>query len=103
MNARANPGLMWTLRKGFWNWLATFKYRGNKPASFPVPTDDRQRIEAVPLSVVTPSIRIEAIPVADRVPADEAQPLKNLFYRFQLLMYRLFPAMQPGLPQIDAD
>jgi hypothetical protein len=103
MNTRTDPGLIWTLRKGFWNWLAVFKFGGNKPATFPVPTDDRQRIEAVPLNAMTPSIPIENIPVADRVPADEAQPLKKLFYRFQLLMYRLLPAMQPDLPPVDAD
>lgn len=103
MNQRTSPGMMWTIRKGFWNWLAKFKYRGNKPAHFPVPVDDPQRIGTVPLSSVTPAIPINNIMVADRVPSDEAQPLKKLFYGFQLLMYRLLPAMQPGLPQVDAD
>jgi hypothetical protein len=103
MNQRATPGLIWTLRKGFWNWLAAFKFRGNKPANIPVPTDDRQRIEAVPLNEMTPGIPIKNIPVSNLIPRDEAQPLKKLFYRFQLLMYRVFPAMQPGLPPVDAD
>src|SRR5262252_9763937 len=103
MNQRTSPGMMWTIRKGFWNWLAKFKYRGNKPAHFPVPVDDPQRIGTVPLSSVTPAIPINNIMVADRVPSDESQPLKKLFYGFQLLMYRLLPAMQPGLPQVDAD
>jgi heme peroxidase/lipoxygenase len=98
----ADTGLTWTFRKGFWNWLGKFKFRSNRPAVIPVPTNDGRQIEAVPLNSMVPAIPIENILVADRVPADEAQPLKELFYRFQLLMYRLFPAMQSGLPPIDA-
>jgi hypothetical protein len=100
---RASPGLGWTLRKQFWNRLAVFKFKGNKPAYIPVPMDDGKPIIPVPLSSVSPGIPISNILVADHVPSDEVQPLKKLFYRFQLAMYRFYPAMQPGLPPIDDD
>src|SRR5580704_11520975 len=96
-------GLLWRFRKGFWSLLGLFKFRGNKPAVFPVPKGGDRRIVPTPLAAVVPGIPIGDILVADHVPADEAQPLKKLFYRFQLLMYRLLPAMQPDLPPVDAD
>ena len=37
------------------------------------------------------------------MPADEAQPLKFYFYEFQVGMYSVLPAMEDGLPPIDAD
>src|SRR5437764_6384722 len=82
-------GLLWRLRKGFWSLLGVFKFRGNKPAVFPVPKGGDRRILPTPLAAVAPGIPIRDILVADHVPADEAQPLKKLFYRFQLLMYPL--------------
>jgi hypothetical protein len=96
-------GLLWRFRKGFWSLLGLFKFRGNKPAVFPVPKGGDRRIVPTPLAAVAPGIPIGAILVADHVPADEAQPLKKLFYRFQLLMYRLLPAMQAGLPPVSDD
>ena len=94
---------MWRLRRGFWNFLATRKFAGNKPATIPVPREDGRTLQAVSLESQFTGIPIPNIRVADHVPADEAQPLKVLFYRFQVAMYRLFPAMQEGLPPIDAD
>jgi hypothetical protein len=95
--------LLWRFRKGFWSLLGLFKFRGNKPAVFPVPIGGDRRIAPIPLAAVAPGIPIEDILVADRVPPDEAQPLKKLFYRFQLLMYRLLPAMQARLPPVSDD
>jgi hypothetical protein len=96
--------LRWALRKGFWNLLAVFKFRNNKPALIPLPTGgSRRHIVPVPLRSVIPGVPIDGILVADHVPADEAQPLKKLFYAFQLLMYRLYPPMQPGLPPVSDD
>jgi hypothetical protein len=94
---------MWALRKGFWNRLATTKFASNKPATIPVPRDAGQSIRAVSLASKFPDIPISNILVADHVPADEAEPLKVLFYKFQVGMYTAFPAMQAGLPPIDAD
>jgi arachidonate 15-lipoxygenase len=96
-------GLFWRLRKGFWNLLGLIKFRSNKPAVFPKPTGGGRPIVATPLASVAPGIPIQDILVADHVPADEAQPLKKLFYRFQLLMYRLLPAMQKRLPPVSDD
>jgi hypothetical protein len=94
---------MWKLRRGFWNFLATRKFAGNKPATIPIPRQDGRRLQAVSLETQFPGIPIPNIRVADHVPADEAQPLKVGFYRFQVAMYSLFPAMQNGLPPIDGD
>jgi hypothetical protein len=94
---------MWALRKKFWNGLATRKFASNKPALIPVPLDDERRLNTVSLGSQFPGIPIPNIRVADRVPQDEAQPLKYYFYKFQVAMYTILPAMQSGLPPIDAD
>jgi len=93
---------MWQLRRKFWNNLATRKFAGNRPALIPVPVDDG-RIETANLASQFHDIPIPNIRVADRVPADEAQPLKFYFYKFQVGMYSVLPAMQSGLPPIDAN
>jgi len=69
----------------------------------PVPVDDGRRLNAVSLASQFPGIPIPNILVADHVPEDEAQPLKYYFYKFQVAMYTILPAMQSGLPPIDAD
>ena len=94
---------MWALRKKFWNGLATRKFAINRPTSIPVPDDDGRRLNAVSLGSQFPGIPIPNIRVADRVPDDEAQALKYYFYKFQVAMYTILPAMQSGLPPIDAD
>ncbi|KYG03989.1 hypothetical protein BE21_49130 [Sorangium cellulosum] len=93
---------IWAVRKRFWNALATFKFRHNKPVGVPVPRRDR-RLDPVILAEQFPGIPVSNILVADRVPADEALPLVDGFYWLQVMLYRLFPPMQRGLPPIDAD
>jgi hypothetical protein len=91
---------MWELRKAFWNRLATFKFASNKSAMIPVPRDEGKKIKAVSFASQFPDIPIPNILVADHVPDDEAQPTKVTFYKFQVGMYTLFPATQPGLPVV---
>ena len=52
---------MWRLRRAFWNWLLTFKYRHNKPLVVPPPVAGERPIEPVPLA---PSSRISLLPVS---------------------------------------
>ena len=92
---------MWKLRKWFWSGLATKKFAGNRPAVIPVPSADGPGLGTVSLASQFPSIPIPNILVADSVPADEAQPLKVIFYKFQVAMYRILSPMQPGLPQLQ--
>jgi arachidonate 15-lipoxygenase len=94
---------MWELRKQFWNGLSTKKFAGNHPAVIPIPRDDGQRIKTVNFASQFPGIPIPNIRVADHVPEDEAQPFKVYFYKFQVAMYTILPAMQSDLPSIDAD
>ncbi|HEX8071140.1 MAG TPA: lipoxygenase family protein [Pyrinomonadaceae bacterium] len=94
---------MWQLRKAFWNRLATKKFASNKPATIPVPRDGGRELKAVSFASQFPGIPIPNIRVADHVPDDEAEPLKVAFYKFQVGMYTVFPANQPGLPPISAD
>jgi len=94
---------VWGLRRAFWNAIAVLKYRANRPAVFPVPRDDDRPLHAVSLASQFPRIPIQNILVADAVPADEASPLKRIFYDIQVALYRWFSPMQPGLPGIDAD
>lgn len=94
---------MWKMRKKFWDTLATRKFASNRPAVIPIPRDDERKLKAVSFASQFPGINIPNIRVADRVPEDEAQPLKYYFYKFQVAMYTLLPPMQPGLPPIDDD
>src|SRR5947207_1240010 len=94
---------MWKLRKNFWNALATRKFSSNQPTLIPIPADDGPRLNTASLGSQFRGIPIPNILVADRVPVDEAQPLKRYFYKFQVGMYSVLPAMQSGLPPIDAD
>jgi arachidonate 15-lipoxygenase len=94
---------MWSLRKWFWNRLAILKFRANRPATFPVPSDEGKKLEAVSLGSQFSSIPIANIRVADHVPSDEASALKHAFYAGQVALYRMFSPMEPGLPSIDAD
>jgi arachidonate 15-lipoxygenase len=94
--------MLWGARRAFWNRLAITKFRANKPASIPVPTDG-PRINAVSFAREFPKIPIPNIRVADRVPDDEASRLKYLAYQVQVALYSLFSPMQEDLPSIDAD
>ena len=94
---------MWKLRRAFWNGLSILKFRANRPRPIPVPTDDEGRVLPIPLSERYPSIPIANIPVAANVPADESTPARLLFCRVQAWLYRHFPPVQPGMPEIDPD
>jgi Lipoxygenase len=94
---------MWKLRKAFWNRLATWKFSKNRPAIIPIPQDEDAKIKAVSLASQFRGIPIPNIRVADRVPADEAQPSKYYFYQFQVAMYSVLSPMQSGLRSIDPD
>ncbi|WP_224244224.1 lipoxygenase family protein [Hyalangium gracile] len=96
-------GLMWQLRRRFWDGLAVLKYRYNKPAEIPIPQGDGQQLKAVSFESAFPGIPIPNILVADSVPKDEASRLKYLFYQAQVALYSLFPPMQEGLPPVDPD
>jgi hypothetical protein len=101
-DAQVRP-ISWKLRKWFWNRIATLKFGANKPADIQVRGGMVREIKAVPLVSQFPGIPIPNIHVADYVPPDEAKPLIYLFYKFQVALYRYYPAMQPGLPEIDPD
>ncbi len=94
---------MWALRKRFWNFLAILKFRVNRPAVIPLPSDDGRTIAAVSFTDQFPAIPIPNIRVADHVPADEASRLKYYFYEFQVALYRWFSPMQAGLASVAAD
>jgi arachidonate 15-lipoxygenase len=94
---------MWAARKAFWNKIAISKFRANKVATIPVPTDDRRKLEAVSLVSQFPSIPISNIRVADHVPSDEKSTINSTFYDIQVGLYDGFSPMEAGLPSIDAD
>ena len=60
--------MSWRVRKAFWDGLAVFKFRVNKPVVVPVPRADGRRLEAVSLASQFPDIPIANIRVADAVP-----------------------------------
>src|SRR5262245_38880661 len=109
--AKLSARWQWAIRKSFWNNFARLKFRGSRPQKFPVPSGSPRRIEAVDLTSKFPSIPIQSIKVADRIPWDELagqkflrdfphKLLMILFTRFQVGMYRILSPMQPGLDEI---
>lgn len=94
---------MWTLRKQFWNNIATTKFSRNKPAVIPVPGDDQRKLKPVSLASQFSGIDIPNILVSDHVPDDEANSFIHAFYDFQVAMYTVLSPMEDGLPPIDAD
>lgn len=96
-------GLSWTLRRLLWDGVILFKYRVNKPADIPLPVKQKRRIRSVPLRQAIPSVHVERVLVADRVPADEASRSKRAFYAFQIWLSKVFGPHLPGLPAVDPD
>jgi arachidonate 15-lipoxygenase len=94
--------LPWALRRRVWNAQVLLKFRQNEPATIGVPPEDAP-LRPVPLSERVPGIRIDEILVADRIPPGEDDRKRERFYRLQVALYRRLPAMQPGLPPVDAD
>jgi arachidonate 15-lipoxygenase len=101
MADRERP-LSWRLRRGFWNRISVMKFKGNKPAQIPEPTDTT-RLVPIPLSRSAPTIPIDNIRVADKVPADEVSRLNKTVYKIQVGLYKRYPPMQSGLPPIADD
>jgi len=96
--------LQWVIRRSFWDALTVLKYRGNKPVHIPVPPAAFDGpVESVPLRVVFPTIPIDAIPCAKKVPADEASPFKRRFYGLQAWLAKVFAPHLPGLPEVDPE
>lgn len=94
--------LSWRLRRGFWNRISVLKFKGNKPAHIPEPTDTTKLVP-IALSRSVPTIPIDNILVADKVPADEVSQLKKTVYKMQVGLYKLYPPMQEGLPSVAND
>lgn len=105
----------WRIRKAFWDEIACIKFRMNAPVTVAGLLEtccnkDRQRMTAIPLNSVFPSIPIYNVRLAHHVPRDEKSvnfreavkyAFKWIFFQCQVLLYAFFPAMQAGLSSID--
>jgi hypothetical protein len=78
--------LGWRVRRAFWNGIAVAKFKANKPARIPIPTNT-EKLTTVPLSTAEPELPIANIRVANKVPADEASRLSKLVYKVQVGLY----------------
>ncbi len=93
--------LGWRVRRTFWNRFAAFKYRHQEPSAIPVPTDSGKPVKLIPFTTVYPDVPVNCIVVGDKVPKDEAQPLKRRFSLMQGRLARWYSPMQPGLPEVS--
>lgn len=93
----------WRLRRGFWNHLTTFKFGFSKAVPIKPPPPSTPRIGLIPFSAKYPDLPIRRIRVYDSIPPDERIVVKILVTRLQAWLNRVYPAMQPGLPEIAAD
>ncbi len=92
----------WKLRKWFWSHWQTFRLSVNKPQNIGAPQPNKKTIKAIPLKEKYSEIPLDIL-VYDQLPPDEAKLGMRIFVSLQLFLNRLFPAMQPGLPEIDPD
>ncbi|MDF0668501.1 MAG: lipoxygenase family protein [Nitrospira sp.] len=113
--------LQWTIRKGFWNFVAKRKYRRNIPMVVDHPHRTPARLQLIPLVQVYPSIPISDIWIADHPLQDEGRAKRGMLRRLLTRLYpKFFPEelvlrvlawlytttcgpMQPGRPEIPAD
>lgn len=113
--------LEWTIRKGFWNFVAKQKYRRNNPKPVDRVTHTSPSLRLIPLAEVYPDIPITDILIADRPPPDEMYTVGGLLARFLAwlspkssaeervlrVLARLYPTrlspMQPDRPGILPD
>ncbi len=80
-----------------------FKYEHQEPTPIGEPTAPDPGMAMVPLNSVYADIPIVRLTVADRIPPDQAEPLKKGFTRFQRVLDALFPLREAGLPEVPAD
>ena len=94
---------LWPIRKGFWNWIAITKFKGNKPAKIEVPRPQPDELTGVPFVSKFKKVPVDNVLVPSYVPKDEASKVKYYFYQFQVAMYSILSPQQKGMPPIDAD
>src|SRR5262249_18521084 len=92
----------WKRRRGFWDGLAIFKFRNEKPSPIPAPTPDDRPVRLVPFLARSPRYPVHGVMIGHHVPADEAEKVKTAFSRLQALLDRWYPPMQRGMPPVDA-
>ncbi len=103
--AEAWRSLQWWFRKWFWIVLSWFKAAMNKPLVIPMPPAHVPLIKPVPLGQAIPEIPIKNILVCppEHIPVDERSLSKQLFFKLQLWLYKVYPPMQARLPSISRD
>lgn len=100
--SQTQPPRSWRFRKWLWTRWQTFRFSLNKPAKISAPQPNKGTIKAIPMRQKHPRIPMDIL-VYDRIPADESRLATRIFVALQLFLNRLFPAMQPNLPEIDPD
>ena len=93
---------MWAVRNALWNRLTVFKFRSYKPVKVPTPSN-QPLIELVPMAGRYSGVPITEIVIAAKIPADEAEKSRYLFYRFQAWLARVFSPMGHEVPEVPAD
>ncbi len=98
----------WAIRRSVWNRIVATKFETNARLNVTRLSKDPEPLNMIPLTLIFPSIAIENVLIADRIPADEQYPRVRTFFRHRLSrifmrLYSLLSPMQPGLPSIDAN
>ncbi|MGB7872279.1 MAG: hypothetical protein WBM01_29120 [Mycobacterium sp.] len=101
------PGmLMWSLRRGFWDFFAWVKFRFAKPADIKLPPTERWYIEPKPLNKAIPQIPLHNVKACTRadIPRDERSFRNDTVFDFQVWAYTTcLSPMQRDLPPIHED
>lgn len=100
--------IVWGMRRGLWNFIATVKFKNNEPlAILPVP-GRFEELTAVPFRQRYPSIPVQFLQVASRTPEDERRPRLQYFKKVMMFvcqraLCKVFSPMQHGLSPVDFD
>jgi hypothetical protein len=95
--------LSWKIRRFIWDTMFILIYKKKEVEEIPLPPETPTHVSAIPMVAREPEIPIRKILVADVIPGDEYSKKMHYAYLLRRLMYKFYPANQPGLPGIDAD
>jgi hypothetical protein len=93
----------WKIRRRIWAQFETFRFDLAKPGVMKKPEPNRTLIALIPFYKRYPRLPMANALVFDRLPGVENKFLMRVIVSVKLFLNRIYPQMQAGLPQIDAD
>ena len=95
--------LNWRMRDAFWSRWHPFRFSLNKPQTIGPPETSTEKITEIPIGEIYSRIPLKEVLAFEQLPDDESELGMRAFVNVGLLLNRVIPPMQKGLPGIDED